>query len=651
MKYRAAAAAFASLFFLSAAPLVAQDDGNAQLFQALGRDDCPVVPLWPNRNGPGETRPEFQDEARKNPDGVLVFRPVVRAEMIVIAPPAGRSNNGVAVLLCPGGGYGALETQSITQASKWLNEMGATAVLLKYRVPRRSPDKPAYHLPLMDAQRAMGLLRSRAAEWKLDPQKIGIIGFSAGGHLAALASNRHAERSYEPIDDHDRTSCRPDFCLLMYPAYLTQPILEMKLDSALEPEQMSPTRTPPTFIAVVRPDKFTVGCLSYFDALRMAAVPTELHVYASGGHGGCFDRYPLVGWGCEGTRFLKDHGVLDAAAAERGTAWIRAAEGKVLAAMTTLPDTAGSSRTAPRAPTAAVPRPLPDAMADADLAAGDVELRKLLGPGAPIIPLWPEGVRADDPLARDASVKEHNRSVSSPTDILRIGAVTRPTLAVMRAEKPDGRAVIICPGGGYHILASDHEGVEVGRWLNKQGITALVLKYRVPKREGVPTALQDIQRAVRLVRSRAEEFGVDPSWIGVLGFSAGGHLAAEGCHRFEETSYAPIDEHDKASCRPDFGLLIYPGYLTDAEGKVPAEFSAPQRNRTPPIFVTFAANDRLVAGAPAYVAKLREARVPTALHIYGAGGHGRGLRPDGYPFSQWTFAAQRWLSDLTLKKP
>jgi acetyl esterase/lipase len=138
--------------------------------------------------------------------------------------------------------------------------MGATAVLLKYRVPRRSADVPPHHLPLMDAQRALGLLRSRAQEWNLDPAKIGIIGFSAGGHLAAMAGNHHEQRTYEPLDEHDRASCRPDFCLLMYPAYLTNPILEPKADPALEQEKMSPARTPPTLITVVRPDQLAGRC-------------------------------------------------------------------------------------------------------------------------------------------------------------------------------------------------------------------------------------------------------------------------------------------------------------------------------------------------------------------------------------------------------
>jgi acetyl esterase/lipase len=629
-----------------AGSLLAQDDGNKAFFAALGRSDCTVVPLWPERIGPGETKPQLAESFQTTPEGTLVFRPVVKSEMIVIPPPQGTRSTGVTVLFCPGGGYGALETASILQGSQWLNEMGATAVLLKYRIPRRSAELPAHQLPLMDAQRALGLLRSRAKEWHLDPARIGIIGFSAGGHLAAMASNHHEQRTYDPIDDHDRVSCRPDFCLLMYPAYLTNPILELQADPALEQDKMSPTRTPPTFIAVVRPDKFTVGCVNYLAALRKAQVPAELHVFSSGGHGGCFDRYPLLGWGYESARFLKDHNFLDEDALKTSEAWLRKREAEVKAKPQTLADTAGAAKAAPRRP-ATPPQTEPaDALADASLSAGDAELRKLLGPDPPILPLWPTGTRADDPLNLSPAGPEINTTLPSSNNSLRITNVIQPTMAVMRPKDPDGRAVIVCPGGGYKHLAAQHEGVEVGRWLNEQGITVFLLKYRVPKRDGVPVARQDAQRAVSLVRSRAGELGVDPDWIGILGFSAGGHLAAECCHCYQDRSYEPVDAHDHASCRPNFALLIYPAYLAGQDGKLVEAFAHPQRNRTPPVFVAFAVNDRLIEGAFPYVLALREARVPVAFHGYEAGGHGKGVRPEGYPFSRWTFAAERWLGDL-----
>jgi|GEM_PF-256596 len=631
---------------LVASPVWGEENGNQELFKALGRTDCTVVPLWPERAGPGETRPEFQDEFRTNDDGALLFRPVVRAEMIVIPPPAGTRSTGACVMICPGGGYGALETQSITQGSRWLNAMGATAVLLKYRIPRRSPDNPAYHLPLMDAQRALGLLRSRAGEWKLDADKIGIAGFSAGGHLAAMASNHHAKRTYDRVDAHDDAACRPNFCLLVYPAYLTQPIRESKLDAALEPEKISPERTPPTFITVVRPDKFTVGCAAYMAALVKAKVPSELHVFSSGGHGGCFDRYPLLGWGFESTRFLKDHGMLDDEAAAAGEAWLKQQEAAVKEKNPTPPDSAGASRKAPQK--------AGDigkfGQQSAAYSVGDAALVKLVGHDGRVLRIWPHGVRSDDPLVKNSTSQETLLTGTKGLQVVRITDVTSPTLILMRPEKYDGRAVIVLPGGGFQRLSAEHEGVDAGRWLNKQGITAFVLKYRVPVREGVPVALEDAQRAVSFVRSQAKFFDIDPEWIGVVGFSAGGYLAAECCHRGDTRSYEPGDEHDEASCRPNFGMLIYPGGLLNDEGNLLPQFAEAQRNQTPPIFVTVAADDKLTEGVLKYVPAVREGRVPVALHVYEKGGHGQGLRASAYPFSQWTFAAERWLGDLMIGK-
>jgi acetyl esterase/lipase len=329
-----------------------------------------------------------------------------------------------------------------------------------------------------------------------------------------------------------------------------------------------------------------------------------------------------------------------------GEAWLQQRETEVKSKLTALADTAGGAKAAPRLPHGEAQPPISGGLAEASLSAGDAELRKLLGPEAPMIPLWPQGTRADDPLLAAPAGPETNTSVPSSTDILRIANVTVPTLAVMRPKQPDGRAVIVCPGGGYKILASEHEGVEAGRWLNGQGITAFILKYRVPQREGVEVALQDAQRAVSLVRSRASEFGIDPEWVGLLGFSAGGHLAALCCHGYDHRSYEPLDGTDRFSCRPTFGLLIYPRRLADAEGKLAEPFTTPRRNLTPPIFVAVAADDPRAAGDFPYVLGLREARVPVAFHVYESGGHGNGLRPDGYPFSRWTIAAERWLGDL-----
>jgi acetyl esterase/lipase len=627
------------------ATLFADDDkrsvGDKAFLETWGRD-CPVVPLWPKGFGPNETKPDLVEGFSKLPDGYIAIRPVVKPSLIIMAPPKEIPSTGVTIVFCPGGGYGSLGTGTVVQCARWLNAMGGTAVLLKYRVPRRAGNTPTHKLPLQDAQRAVGLLRSRAKEWGLDPNKIGIAGFSAGGHLAAMLSNHHATRLYEPVDDHDRVSCRPDFALLLYPAYLTKPILELTPDPELQQERMTPERTPPTLIAITRPDKFTIGCTSYMAALIKARVPAELHVYASGGHGGAFDKYPFMEWGRETVRFLKDHKFLDAQAVKAGNDWLDKKEPAVKAKQKALTDTAGGPKAAPNAPRGKL-GPLADAIAEEHLETGDREIRKLLKSAAPVIPLWPKGNRADDPLKDGA---DSIATFSGPGSVLRIDRVTRPTLTLMRPEKPDGRAIIICPGGAYQRLAIEHEGIDVGRWLNRQGITVFLLKYRVPKRAGVPVALQDAQRALSLVRSRAGEFGVDPDWIGVAGFSAGGNLAALCCHQYANRSYPTVDAHDKASCRPNFGILVYPAYLANKDGKVVEQLAQPKRNKTPPLFVAFAANDGLIGGAFPYVLALRDAKMPVAFHVYEKGGHGKGIRPDGYPFSQWTEACERWLKDL-----
>ncbi|MBC8002074.1 MAG: alpha/beta hydrolase, partial [Opitutaceae bacterium] len=174
--------------------------------------------------------------------------------------------------------------------------------------------------------------------------------------------------------------------------------------------------------------------------------------------------------------------------------------------------------------------------------------------------------------------------------LIRLGNVTKPTITIYKpaADKDTGAAVVVCPGGGYSILALDLEGTEVCEWLNSIGVTGILLKYRVPKRAGLEkhaAPLQDAQRALGLVRHRAKEFGIDPKRIGILGFSAGGHLGAAASTIYETRSYPPIDEADATSCRPDFTILIYPGYLTVKEDgdKISPELKLTEK--TPPTFM------------------------------------------------------------------
>ncbi len=228
----------------------------------------------------------------------------------------------------------------------------------------------------------------------------------------------------------------------------------------------------------------------------------------------------------------------------------------------------------------------------------------------------------------------------------RLTNVTKPTITVYKPdkEKDTGAAVLICPGGGYHILAMDLEGTEVADWLNSIGVTGVVLKYRVPRRKDRPkhlAPLQDAQRAVSLVRKNAKEWGIDPARIGILGFSAGGHLSAAASTNFDKRQYEPVDDDDGICCRPDFTVLVYPAYLTEGDNLAP-EIRVTQE--TPPTFFVHADNDRISSenSARMYLA-LKKAGVPAELHIFTSGGHGFGLRPTDEPCSSWPAHCEKWL--------
>jgi acetyl esterase/lipase len=243
------------------------------------------------------------------------------------------------------------------------------------------------------------------------------------------------------------------------------------------------------------------------------------------------------------------------------------------------------------------------------------------------------------------------------TVITSLTNVSKPTLAVFRPEatKNTGVAVAVFPGGAYTFLAWDHEGEQVARWLNSIGVTAAVLKYRVPRREGSKgrppvQASMDAQRAVSLVRSKAAEWGIDAKRIGVLGFSAGGHLAAWAATNFDQRAYEKIDATDDVSCRPDFAVLIYPAGIVKRE---PAELSPEIRvtPQTPPCFFAHADDDQNspVNSVAMYLA-LRRAKVPAELHVYVSGGHGFGMRATGKPTATWPKRCEEWLRDMGILK-
>ena len=231
--------------------------------------------------------------------------------------------------------------------------------------------------------------------------------------------------------------------------------------------------------------------------------------------------------------------------------------------------------------------------------------------------------------------------------VIRIENVSVPTLSIFKPMKPNGAAVVICPGGGYSILAWDLEGTEVAQWLNGIGITALVLKYRVPRRKNRPkheAPLQDAQRALGLTRHNAKAWGIDPKRIGILGFSAGGHLAATAMTNFQKRTYPTVDAAEQASCRPDFAILVYPAYLVDNPTRTKLVPEVPVDKNTPSTIFIHAGNDPIPAdGSVQMWLALRRAGVHSALHIFPNGGHGYGLRPSEDPVSNWPKLAEDWL--------
>jgi len=269
------------------------------------------------------------------------------------------------------------------------------------------------------------------------------------------------------------------------------------------------------------------------------------------------------------------------------------------------------------------------------------------------VPLWPKGPPGEIPLsAPEADTTKATDNMVAGRRVARVGNVSTPTLSIYRApkEKNTGAAVVVFPGGGYNILALDLEGIEVCEWLNSIGVTGVLVKYRVPARAGKPrwaAPLEDAQRAMGIVRSRAAELGVKPDRIGVLGFSAGGHLAAAVSTNFERRVYAAVDERDAVSSRPDFTLLIYPAYLTvkDEGDKVSPELTIGKN--TPPTFLVQTEDDGVrVETSLFYYAALRKAGVPSEMHLYPAGGHGYGLRRTDKTVTTWPSRAEEWLRSL-----
>lgn len=272
--------------------------------------------------------------------------------------------------------------------------------------------------------------------------------------------------------------------------------------------------------------------------------------------------------------------------------------------------------------------------------------------------LWPQGAPGEKgDLGPEADTTKADGQLIAGRRVIRLGNVSVPTLTVYQPDKAKktGAAVVVFPGGGYNILAMDLEGTEVCEWLNSIGVTGVLVKYRVPGRKGLPkyaAPLQDAQRALGLVRTHASEWGIDPKRVGVLGFSAGAHLSAALSNNHESRVYAVVDEADKANCRPDFAVLVYPGGLTqhNPADKIGADKLGPEVTVTPhapPTFLVQAEDDPVrVENSLLYYQALKAAKVPAEMHLYAKGGHGYGLRATELPVTHWPALVEAWLRGL-----
>jgi acetyl esterase/lipase len=284
-------------------------------------------------------------------------------------------------------------------------------------------------------------------------------------------------------------------------------------------------------------------------------------------------------------------------------------------------------------------------------------------PGHTQMPIWPGAIPDAQPVARPEDMKIMNTPLVAGKHWIQVGPVSQPTMTIYSPkEKNTGTAVVVFPGGGYWILAIDLEGTEVCDWLTSRGVTCVLLKYRVPGEgphgEGLspksgpypnsPMALEDAQRTIGLIRFHAAKWHIDPHKIGVLGFSAGGHLVAAISTHFEQRLYPTVDAADKESCRPDFSIALYPGHLWIDPKKFELNPNIPVTNQTPPTFLLQAEDDHVdnVNDSLVYYVALKNAEVPVEMHLYPHGGHAFGLRRTKFPITEWPQLVETWLRTI-----
>jgi acetyl esterase/lipase len=269
------------------------------------------------------------------------------------------------------------------------------------------------------------------------------------------------------------------------------------------------------------------------------------------------------------------------------------------------------------------------------------------------LPLWPgtpPGAKAN--LPPEVNVNADGTKQMAGRPYIRLTNVSIPTLTVYKpTAKNSGAAILVFPGGAYQILSIDLEGTEVCDWLNQIGVTCVLVKYRVPDSGPYPksaAALQDAQRAMGLVREHAAEWGIDPQRVGVMGFSAGAHLSAAVSTHYDQRIYDAVDDADKLSCKPDFAVVLYPGYLALADQNFAPNPEIHPTVATPPTFLLQAEDDYTahVENAVTYFMELKTVKVPAELHIYAQGGHGFGLRPRDLPIMGWPKLVETWLHTI-----
>jgi acetyl esterase/lipase len=276
-------------------------------------------------------------------------------------------------------------------------------------------------------------------------------------------------------------------------------------------------------------------------------------------------------------------------------------------------------------------------------------------PGHVQIPIWP-GTRPDAD-AQHVPGPEYVTNTITPKGkpLVWVCNVSQPTMTVYSPQQTNtGVAMVVFPGGGYNALAMDLEGTEICDWLTSKGITAILLKYRVPLKktepytEPLPLALEDAQRTMGLVRFHAAEWQIDPHKIGVIGFSAGGHMVAATSTHFDKRLYPAVDAADQESCRPDFAIACYPGHLWDGGEDLKLNPNVPVTTNTPPTFIVQAEDDHVdgVEQALTYYIALKNAGVPVEMHLYAQGGHGFGLRPSKFLVTGWPRLVKTWLGTI-----